>query len=122
MKLVSLSNEDIQDCMTVNFTFKTKVVPKHLRETLSHLIISLDGITLTFSSTVRNLGLIFDQDMSFVLYIKQVSRVAFFHLHNIMKIRSILSQEDAFVTTRFDYCNSFLCGCSNKSLKDLQLI
>ena len=66
--------------------------------------------------------------MSFVPYIKQVSRAAFFQPGNIMQIRNILSQEDAeklvhaFVTSRLDYCNSLLSGCPNKSLKGLQLI
>ena len=55
---------------------KTEVIVlglKHLRETLSDDLISVDGITLACSSTVRNVGIIFDQDMSFVPYIKQVS-------------------------------------------------
>ena len=58
----------------------------------------------------------------------QISRTAFFHLCNVAKIRHILSQKDAeklvhaFITSRLDYCNSLLSGCSNKSLKTLQLI
>uniref|UniRef100_A0A665ULH4 Reverse transcriptase domain-containing protein n=1 Tax=Echeneis naucrates TaxID=173247 RepID=A0A665ULH4_ECHNA len=127
--------EDIKVWMTGNFLLlnsdKTEVIvlgPKHLRKILSNHLISLDGITLASSSTVRNLGVIFDQDMSFVPHIKQVSRAAFFHLRNIRKIRNILSQDDAeklvhaFVTSRLDYCNSLLSRCPNKSLKGLQLI
>ena len=72
------------------------MAPKNLRETLSeHIYISWDGITWASSSTFRNLGVIFDLGTFFVPYIKQVPRAAFFHLRNIMKIRNILSQEDA---------------------------
>ena len=110
---------------------KTEVIvfgPKHLRNTLSNDLANLDGITLASSTTVRNLGVIFDQDMSFNSHIKQISRTAFFHLRNISKIRHILSQQDAekiihaFVTSRLDYCNSLLSGCPNRSIKTLQLV
>uniref|UniRef100_A0A8D3CRZ4 Reverse transcriptase domain-containing protein n=1 Tax=Scophthalmus maximus TaxID=52904 RepID=A0A8D3CRZ4_SCOMX len=127
--------KDIKAWMTYNFLLlnseKTEVIilgPKHLRETLSDHIVTLDGITLASSSTVRNLGVTFDQDMSFDSHLKQVSRTAFFHLRNIKNIRNILSQKDAeklvhaFVTSRLDYCNSLLLGCPNKSVKSLQLI
>ena len=63
-----------------------------------------------------------------LVYIKQVSRTAFFNLLNIVEIRNILSQIDAekllhaFVTSRLDYCNSLLLGCPTYSLKSLQLI
>ncbi|XP_059203563.1 uncharacterized protein LOC131982996 [Centropristis striata] len=89
---------------------------------------TIDGITLASNTTVRDLGVIFDQDLSFNSHIKQTSRTAFFHLRNITKIRHILSQNDAeklvhaFVTSRLDFCNSLLSGCSNKSLKPLQLV
>ena len=112
--------------MTSNFLLlnsdKTEVIvlgPKHVRSRLSDNILSLDGITLSSSTTARNLGVIFDQDLSFIPHITQVSRTAFFHLHNIAQIRSILSQGDAetlvnaFVTSRLDYCNSLLPECPN---------
>jgi len=91
-------------------------------------VVSVDGISLASNTTVKNLGVIFDRDLSFNSHVKQISRIAFFHLRNISKIRHILSQKDAeklvhaFVTSRLDYCNSLLSGCSNKSLKSLQLI
>ena len=89
---------------------------------------TLDGISLASSSTVRKLGVMFDQDMSFDPHIKQVSRTGFFHLRNIVKIRNILSQKDAeklvhaFVTSRLDYCNYLFSGYHSKSVKSLQLV
>ncbi|KAM7366739.1 hypothetical protein PAMP_014689 [Pampus punctatissimus] len=122
--------KDIKYWMTHNFLMlnsdKTEVLvigPKHLRD-----LVALDGITLASSSTVKNLGVVFDQDLSFNDHIKQISRTAFFHLRNIAKIRRIIPQADAeklvhaFVTSRLDYCNSLLSGCSNKSLRSLQMI
>ncbi|XP_029297016.1 uncharacterized protein LOC115014371, partial [Cottoperca gobio] len=127
--------KDIKTWMSSNFlmlnTDKTEVIilgPKRLRNAFSNDIEGLDGINLASSTTVRNLGVIFDQDLSFNCHIKQISRTAFFHLRNIAKIRHILSQNDAeklvhaFVTSRLDYCNSLLSGCPKKSLKTLQLI
>ena len=125
--------KDIKSWMSCNFLMlnleKTEILvlgPKNLRDSMSTA--TLDGITLASSTTVRNLGVIFDQDLSFNSHIKQTSRTAFFHLRNITKIRRILSKTDAekrihaFVTSRLDYCNSLLSGCPNKSIKTLQLI
>uniref|UniRef100_A0A8P4G3Q0 Reverse transcriptase domain-containing protein n=1 Tax=Dicentrarchus labrax TaxID=13489 RepID=A0A8P4G3Q0_DICLA len=127
--------KDIKSWMTCNFLMlnseKNEILvlgPKNLRDSLSKDIVTLDGINLASSTTVRNLGVIFDQDLSFNSHIKQTSRTAFFHLRNIRKIRHILSKTDAeklihaFVTSRLDYCNSLLSGCPNKSIKTLQLI
>ena len=119
-----------QNCLLLN-SDKTEVVlfgPERFRENLSSYIVTLDGIPLASSSTVRNLGVVFDQNLLFDAHIKQVSRTAFFHLRNIAKIRNILSQGDteklvhAFVTSRLDYCNSLFLGCPSYSLKCLQLI
>lgn len=52
-------------------------------------------ITLASSNTVRNAGVVFDQDISFNAHITQICRTAFFHFHNISKIRNILSQSNA---------------------------
>ena len=127
--------KDIKTWMTRNFLLlnsdKTEVIilgPKHLRDTLSNDIAALDDIALASNETVRNLGVIFDPDLSFDLHWKQISRTAFFHLRNISKIRNVLTQKDAeklvhaVVTSRLDYCNSLLSGSSRKSFKTLQLV
>ncbi|KAI3377209.1 hypothetical protein L3Q82_009120 [Scortum barcoo] len=94
--------KDIKAWMTRNFLLlnsdKTEVIllgPKHLRNTFSPKIALLDGINWASSTTVRNLCVLFDQDMSFDTHIKHISRSAFYHLRNIAKIRHFLSQSDA---------------------------
>ena len=127
--------KDIKSWMTRNYLLlnsdKTEIIvlgPKHLRDQLAHDNFTLDGFTLASKATVKNLGVTFDQDMSFQPHIKLISRTAFFHLRNIKKVRHILSQNDAeklvhaFVTSRLDYCNALLSGCPSKSLNSLQLV
>lgn len=41
------------------------VVPQNLRNIVSNQMLTVYDITLDCSNTVRNLGIIFDQDMSF---------------------------------------------------------
>lgn len=68
----------------------------HHRDTLSNDIATLNGITLASSTTIRKLGVIFDQDLYFNFHIKLFLRAAFFHLRNTAKIcQNILSQKDA---------------------------
>ena len=98
MKLINYLNykkclKDIKSWMSCNFLMlnseKTEILvlgPKNPRDSMSTHIATLDGITLASSTTVRNLGVIFDQDLSFNSHIKQTSRTAFFHLRNITKI------------------------------------
>uniref|UniRef100_A0A3B5KG70 Reverse transcriptase domain-containing protein n=1 Tax=Takifugu rubripes TaxID=31033 RepID=A0A3B5KG70_TAKRU len=102
-KLVKLQTclKDIKSWMSSNFLRlnpgKTEVMvfgPEPLRDRLDH-IITLDGISLTSSLSVSNLGVTFDQNLSFNSHIKLVSRSAFFHLRNITKIRKLLTRHDA---------------------------
>ena len=80
------------------------------------------------SSNVRNLGFIFDQNLSMDHHVTKVCRTAYFHLHNIARIRKYLTHDaacslvHAFITSQIDYCNSLLYGSPSYLIKKLQRV
>ena len=90
--------KDVKSWMTVYFLFLIKVIvtgPTHLQEALLNCTVNSDHTSLASSSTVINLGVIYDQDLSFNSNMKQVIKIAFLHLRNIRESRNILTQEYA---------------------------
>ncbi len=119
--------------MTSNFLLlnsdKTEILligPKDSPQNLLDYNLQLDGCNVT-SSTVKNLGVILDSNLSFENHISNVTKTAFFHLRNISKLRNMLSVSDAeklvhaFMTSRLDYCNALLGGCPASSINKLQI-
>ncbi len=118
--------------MTSNFLLlnsdKTEILligPKNSTQNLLDYNLQLDGCTVT-SSTVKNLGVILDSNLSFwKIIFSNVTKTAFFHLRNISKLRNMLSVSDAeklvhaFMTSRLDYCNALLGGCPASSINKL---
>ncbi len=110
---------------------KTEVViighKNHTCNNLEHRL-TLDGCSLDSSSSVRNLGLLFDNNLSFDSHVSSICKTAFFHLKNISKLRPILSMSNAemlihaFMTSRLDYCNALLGGCSAHLINKLQMV
>ncbi|XP_062864364.1 uncharacterized protein LOC134326089 [Trichomycterus rosablanca] len=104
------------------------VGPTTLAKTTKNFQITIDNDTLSPSSNIRNLGVIFDSNLSFDRHVNHITKTAFFHLKNIARLRPSLSFSaaetliHAFITSRIDYCNSILYGTSNKILKKLQYI
>ncbi len=80
------------------------------------------------SSSVRNLGVIFDDQLTFKDHIEKTARSCRFALHNIRKIRPFLTQHaaqllvQAIVISRLDYCNAPLAGLPSCTIKPLQMI
>ncbi len=80
------------------------------------------------SSTVKNMGVVLDSDLSFEKHIPHVTKTAFFHLRNIVKLQNMLRVSDAekpvhaFMTSRLDYCNALLGGCPASSINKLQIV
>src|SRR6218665_99000 len=68
----------------------------------------------TPTSPVRNLGVIFDQNLSFSDHITQPSRSCFMHIRDLRRIRPMLDLKTAsaiatsIVHAKLDYCNSLL--------------
>jgi len=65
---------------------------------------------------VRNLGVIFDDQLTFSDHIKKTARSCRFAMHNIRKIKPLLTEQatqllvQALVISRLDYCNALLAG------------
>ncbi len=77
---------------------------------------------------VRNLGVIFDDQLSFKDHIAKTARSCRFALTNIRKIRPFLTEHaaqllvQALVIYRLDYCNALLAGLPSNTIKPLQMI
>ncbi len=87
--------------MTNNFLLlnsdKTEILligPKNSTQKLLDHNLQLDGCTVT-SSTVKNLAVILDSNLSFENHISHVTKSAFFYPRNIAKLRNMLSVSDA---------------------------
>ena len=95
--------------------------------------VSLPFITISESdiapnTVARNLGVVFDSNMTLVSHVSNIVKSASYHLCNIRKIRKYLNPHStqqiihAFVTSRLDMGNSLLYGLPQNQLKRLQNI
>ncbi len=122
--------------MTNNFLLlnsdKTEILligPKNSTQNILDHNLQLDGCPVP-ASTVKNLGVILDSNLSFENHISHVTKTAFFHLRNleIAKLRNMLSVSDAeklvhaFMTSRLDYWNALLGGCPASSINNLHIV
>ncbi len=122
--------------MTSNFLLlnseKTEVLiigPKNPTcNNLEHYLTLDDCSVNSSSSSVRNLGVLFDSNLSFESHVSSICKTTFFHLKNISKLWPMLSTSNAemlihaFMTSRLDYCNALLGGCSARLINKLQLV
>ena len=90
--------------------------------------ITVGGSVVNTKPVVRNLGSWFDSQLSMSTHISKLCSSAFFHLHNISRIRKFLSPVEtkslvhAFVTSRVDYCSSLLYGLPASQLNKVQRV
>ncbi len=108
---------------------KTEILVFPATLTLQHdFTIQLGSSTITPSSSVRNLGVIFDDQLTFKDHIAKTARSCRFALHNIRKIRPFLTEHaaqllvQALFISRLDYCNALLAGLPSNTIKPLQMI
>jgi len=71
---------------------------------------------ITFSTCVRDLGVMLDPELTFSHHINLVARKCYYQLHQLRVVfrslthQSTLTLVHAFVTSRFDSCSSLLAG------------
>ena len=77
---------------------------------------------------MRDLGVVFDQYLTFHDHISGICRSTHFHLRSSGRIWNILTFDataqliHALITTRLDFCNSILYNLPNNKIKRLQRI
>ena len=93
---------------------KTEFLITGTRQQLSKVHIeklSVGGVSAAPVISARNLGTWFDTNLSLVTHITNTCKAAFYHLHNIRRIRKFLTKEStkvlvhAFIMGRIHYCN-----------------
>jgi len=133
--LLSIKNcaVDIFSWMTANKLSvnpdKTEYLLITNKKDLSAPPLILDSnITLSSSDHAKNLGVIFQSDLSLDSYISATVKCCFHHIRDLRRIRSSLTLKsatilaNALVHSRLDYCNSLLYGLPKQSLQRLQKV
>ena len=83
---------------------------------------------LTLASQVKNLGVLFDQDLSMEPQIRSIKGKAIGHLTNISYIAKFIDRSSrlklvyGLVLSRIDFCNSLYVSLPNNLLRSLQMI
>jgi hypothetical protein len=90
--------------------------------------LSFSNTTLTPTTHVRNLGVIFDADLSFKKHISTLCSSSFHHIRQLRQIRSSLDTKsvallaNSLVSSKLDYCNSLFYGLPATSMNRIQRI
>ena len=90
--------------------------------------IKVGSSCIYFSSSARNLGFLFSDDMSLNVQITHLCTVAYAAIRQISTIRQYLNITStkvlvcAFVLSRLDYCNSLLYNCPQYLINKLQKV
>ena len=90
--------------------------------------IAVGSEVIECKSSVRNLSSWFDSQLNMSVHISKLFAAAFYHLHNISRIRRFLSFDStkalvhALITSRVDYCNSLLYGLPATQLNKIQRV
>jgi hypothetical protein len=90
--------------------------------------ITFKGNCLSPSPTVRNLGVIFDSNLSLTKHISSVCSSSFYVIRQIRQIRASLDHNtcvilcNALISSKLDFCNSLYYGLPQSSIHRLQLV
>ena len=127
---------NISSWMASNFLSLNPTKTEFLLIGLPAQLSKIHNPTLTISSnttiqpvsSARNLGIIFDSNLSFSDHISYISKSCFSHIHDLRRIRNTLDHKTActiatsLIHSKLDYCNSLYLNISNQQLNRLQLI
>jgi len=88
--------------------------------------VNVAGTTVNTSDSIKTLDILLDNKLSFAPHIKSLTKSCNYHIWALSHIRSSLTDDMAksigtsLVTSRLEYCNSLLYGCSNSNIDKVQ--
>src|SRR5664279_4837045 len=91
-------------------------LPNQLSKLHNQSLLLPDNTTIAPVHSAKNLGIIFDSNLSFDNQISNLSRACYFHIRDLRRIRRTLDSETArivatsLVQSKLDYCNSLYHG------------
>ena len=101
-------------------------IKSRLRKATDLSNIQIGDSTVESTSCARDLGVQFEDNLSMEKHVNNVCRATSFTLHKLGLIRNYLDKQTtsklvhAFVTCRFDNCNSPFYGLPDKLIAELQ--
>ena len=104
------------------------IASRHLLKKAAVNTIRVGDCDVSKVSVVRILGAWFDDQLTMAVHITKICSAAFYHLHNIKRIRKYPSVDAAatlihsYVSSRIDYCNSLLYGVPKCHFDKLQRV
>ena len=101
---------------------------RHSRNKSSYPLreLTVGNTSVIVSSSAKNIGVTFDSVLNMDSHVKLIAKQAYWHLHNIGRIRPYLTRRatetlvHAFVTSKLDYGNAVLHGLPSTLLSRLQ--
>jgi hypothetical protein len=103
-------------------------LPQQLSKLNSPVIHLPNNVTLSPVTSARNLGVIFDNNLTFSQHISAISKSCFLNIRDLRRIRSTIDQTTActiatsLVHSKIDYCNSLLLNLPATQTNRLQLV
>ena len=110
-------NEDKTEVLVITKPSLTQIAPSSFK---------IIGETISSSASVRDLGVMLDNNLSMADQLKHICQKSFFHLHMIRKIRNFITEDatrqlvHANVMSYIDYCNDLLAGSPSYLTERLQ--
>ena len=111
-------NEDKTEFLVLGSPHSTRIMPT--------VELNIGDSSIKPTTSVRNLGVLFDSNMSMSVHIANLRRNISFHLRNMSRIRRFLDYNSchhvarALILSRLDYGNSLLFGSNESDLNKLQ--
>jgi len=103
-------------------------LPQQLAKIHQPVLVLPDNTTVTPVTTARNLGIIFDSNLSFKQHLNSLTKSCQYHCRDLRRIRPTLDFETArtiataLVHSKLDYCNSLFYLLPSSQLNQLQII